>query len=77
MNKGHMAYFEKDDVLHFAISQEAEAGSVEVSPNITVEVNEKGEMIAENIPASMCYHLYVMVMELNRSARKLKHKRFA
>ena len=49
MNKGHMAYFEKDDVLHFAISDEPEAGSVEVSPNITVEVNEKGEMIGVEI----------------------------
>jgi len=35
MNKTHMAYFEKDDVLHLAISDEPEAGSVEVSPNIT------------------------------------------
>jgi len=49
MNKGHMAYFEKDDVLHFAVSDETEAGSVEVSPNITVEVNEKGEMIGVEI----------------------------
>lgn len=39
--------------------------------------DEHGELIATDIPASMCYHLYVMVMELNRSAKKLKHKRFA
>ena len=32
MNRGHMAYFEKDDVLHLAISDETETGSVEVSP---------------------------------------------
>ena len=39
MSKGHIAYFEKDDVLHFAISDEAEAGSVEISPNITLAIN--------------------------------------
>ncbi len=35
-----MADFEKDDVLHFSISDESEAGSVEISPNITAELNE-------------------------------------
>ena len=49
MNKGHMAYFEKDDVLHFAISDEPEAGSVEVSPGITAELNAKGELIGIEI----------------------------
>ena len=49
MSKGHMAYFEKDDVLHFAISDEPEAGSVEVSPDITAELNAKGELIGIEI----------------------------
>ena len=49
MSKAHMAYFEKDDVLHLAISDEPEAGSVEVSPNITAEVNSKGELIGIEI----------------------------
>jgi len=44
-----MAYFEKDDVLHLAISDEPEAGSVEVSPNITAEVNAEGELIGIEI----------------------------
>ena len=44
MSKTRMMYFEKDDVLHLAISDEPEAGSVELSPNITVELNDKGEM---------------------------------
>ena len=38
-----------DDVLHLAISDEPEAGSVELSPNITVELNDKGEMIGIEI----------------------------
>jgi hypothetical protein len=44
-----MSYFEKDDVLHFAISDEPEAGSVEVSPIITAELNIKGELIGIEI----------------------------
>jgi uncharacterized protein YuzE len=44
-----MAYFEKDDVLHFAISHESETGSVEISPDITAELNAKGELIGIEI----------------------------
>jgi len=49
MSKTGMMYFEKDDVLHLAISDEPEAGSVELSPNITAELNDKGEMIGIEI----------------------------
>jgi uncharacterized protein YuzE len=44
-----MMYFEKDDILHLALSDEAEAGSVELSPDITVELNERGELIGVEI----------------------------
>jgi uncharacterized protein YuzE len=49
VSKTRMMYFEKDDVLHLAISDEPEAGSVELGPNITVELNDKGEMIGIEI----------------------------
>lgn len=49
MNKPRMMYFEDDDVLHLAISDETEMGSVELGPNITVELNAKGEMIGIEI----------------------------
>ena len=49
MSKTHMAYFEKDDVLHVAISDEPESASVEVSPDITAELNSKGELIGIEI----------------------------
>jgi len=49
VNKVHMEYFEKDDILHLAISDEPEAGSVELSPNITVELNNSGELIGIEI----------------------------
>ena len=55
MNKRRMAYFEKDDVLHLAISDEPEAGSVEVSPNITAELNAKGELIGIEILSASAF----------------------
>ena len=45
MNKPKMTYFEENDVLHLVISEEDEAGSVELSPNITAELNDKGDLI--------------------------------
>ena len=49
MSKIRMAYFEKNDILHLAITDEPEAGSVEVAPNITAELNAKGELIGIEI----------------------------
>jgi len=61
MSKTGMMYFEKDDVLHLAISDEPEAGSVELSPNITAELNDKGEMIGiEILEASRFIRVSIM-----------------
>jgi len=40
MNKLEMTYFKNEDVLHLIISDEKEAGSIELSPNVTAELNE-------------------------------------
>jgi hypothetical protein len=45
MNKTRLRYFEQEDVLHLVISDEPESRSMELSPNITVELNDKNEMI--------------------------------
>jgi uncharacterized protein YuzE len=42
-------YFEKDDVLHLVVSDEPERGSVELSPDITVELNAMGGLIGVEI----------------------------
>jgi uncharacterized protein YuzE len=55
MNKTRLAYFEKDDVLHFAISDEPEAGSIEINPNITAELNTKGELIGIEILSASAF----------------------
>ena len=44
-----MTYFEQEDILHLTISAEPETGSVEISPNITAELNEAGELIGVEI----------------------------
>jgi len=49
MNRLNMEYFENEDILHLAISDEPEDGSVEISPNITAELNSKGELIGIEI----------------------------
>lgn len=49
MTKPKMSYFTQEDVLHLVISDEREANSVEVSPNITAELNDRGELIGIEI----------------------------
>jgi uncharacterized protein YuzE len=55
MNKPKMTYFEENDVLHLVISEEDEAGSVELSPNITAELNDKGDLIGIEILNASTY----------------------
>ena len=45
----YLRYFEQEDVLHLVITDEPEAGSVEISPDITAELNEEGELIGVEI----------------------------
>ena len=49
MNKPKMTYFKDEDVLHLAISDEKEAGSIELSPNVTAELNQNGQLIGIEI----------------------------
>jgi uncharacterized protein YuzE len=49
MMKPKLSYFDKEDILHLVIAEEEEANSIELSPNITAELNEKGELIGIEI----------------------------
>ncbi len=49
MNKPRMTYFEQEDILHLAITDELETNSLEIGPHITVELNDKGELIGIEI----------------------------
>lgn len=49
MNKPKMAYFEQEDILHIVILDGPESSSIELSPNITAELNDKKEVIGIEI----------------------------
>ncbi|MDE0482772.1 MAG: DUF2283 domain-containing protein [Candidatus Poribacteria bacterium] len=49
MNKPKMRYFDKEDILHLVISDEPQSDSLELSPNITAELNDNGELIGIEI----------------------------
>ena len=55
MSKTQMVYFKNEDILHLSISEEPELGSVELSPNITGELNDKGELIGIEIINASSY----------------------
>ncbi|MGB3533296.1 MAG: DUF2283 domain-containing protein [Microcoleaceae cyanobacterium] len=50
-----MNYFKEEDILHLLISEEPEAGSIEISPNVTAEVNAAGELIGVEILNASTY----------------------
>ena len=49
MNNPKMNYFPEQDVIHLMITDEEEMESVEISPNITAELNAQGELIGVEI----------------------------
>jgi uncharacterized protein YuzE len=49
MNNPILNYFPEQDIIHLAISEENGADSVEISPNITAELNQEGELIGVEI----------------------------
>ncbi|MFK0730527.1 MAG: DUF2283 domain-containing protein [Gloeotrichia echinulata HAB0833] len=44
-----MNYFKEEDILHLLISEEPESASIEISPNVTAELNAEGELIGVEI----------------------------
>lgn len=44
-----MKYFKDDDIIHINISDGIETNSVELSPNITAEIDKNGELIGIEI----------------------------
>lgn len=49
MPKSKLSYFEQEDILHLVISEEARPNSLELSPTITAELNEREELIGIEI----------------------------
>ena len=55
MNKPNMTYFKDEDILHLVVSGDKEAESIELSPNITAELNDNGELIGIEILEASSY----------------------
>lgn len=49
MSNPKMRYFPEQDVIHLAITDEEEVESLELSPNITAELNRDGGLIGVEI----------------------------
>lgn len=49
MPKTQVKYFEEEDALYVVISDEPESRSMEIGPNITVELNAQNELIGVEI----------------------------
>lgn len=49
MNKPQVRYFEKEDILHLLIADGPETRSLELAPNITVELGQENELIGVEI----------------------------
>ncbi|MEL6385616.1 MAG: DUF2283 domain-containing protein [Cyanobacteria bacterium J06626_18] len=48
-------YFKEEDILHLLISEEQEANSVAINPNVTTELNADGELIGVEILNASTY----------------------
>jgi uncharacterized protein YuzE len=55
MKKPEMKYYSSSDIIHLIISDERESDSVEINPNITAELNEKGEVIGIEITGASSF----------------------
>ncbi len=49
MNKTTIRYFEAEDILHITLAGGPESRSIELSPQVTVELDENDEMIGVEI----------------------------
>ncbi len=49
MNDPKLRYFEQGDVLHLMIAEGKEMQSVEIYPNVTLELNENGDVMGIEI----------------------------
>lgn len=49
MNDLRMAYFEKEDILYLMVAPGPEVQSVELSPDVTVEMDAEGQILGIEI----------------------------
>ena len=76
MNNPTMRYFPEQDVIHLAITDEDEMESMELSPNITAELNAEGDLMGiEILKASIFLRDFILestqakLMQLKQSVK--------
>ncbi len=55
MEQPRLHHFARQDVLHLVIAAGPEAASVELAPNVTAELNAKGELIGVEVLNASAY----------------------
>ncbi|UCE06718.1 MAG: DUF2283 domain-containing protein [bacterium] len=76
MNKTRMTYFREEDILHLVISDEKEMNSVEISPNITAELNKNGYIIGLEILDASNFVRDSIMEVAHTKLLNLSHKQF-
>jgi uncharacterized protein YuzE len=74
MNNPKMTYFPEQDVIHLAMTDEDEVASMELSPNITAELNADGELIGVEILKASTF-LRDFILESTQAKLMLASKR--
>jgi uncharacterized protein YuzE len=75
MNNPKLNYFPEQDIIHLVITEETETDSVEISPNITAELNQEGELIGvEILKASIFLRDFVLETTQAKLLNLQQHK---
>jgi len=75
MNNPKLNYFPEQDIIHLTITEETETDSVEISPNITAELNQEGELIGvEILKASIFLRDFVLETTQAKLLNLQQHK---
>ena len=74
MSNPQLAYFKSEDILHLSISEDPETNSVEISPNITAELNDKGELIGVEIIGASAFLRDTILESTQAKLLKLSNK---
>ncbi len=63
MSTAQLRYYGQEDILHLVLAEGPEADSVELSPTMTAELNDQGEVIGvEVLEASTFVHATLLAL---------------
>lgn len=77
MNNPKMNYFPDQDIIHIAITDDEEFESLELSPNITAELNANGDLIGVEILKASIFLRDSILETTQAKLLQLRHDRNA